>query len=394
MRHRNAGGGRPVSPDARFYAICFSMNPSLILLSLAALHSDASLVVDTSTARRAVTAAPAAASAQQMQRQATDGAADALVVSIRTVLADPAFDLIAREWLLEQGLAALRSLPATPAGRALALELSARAPRIYARVEPEHGGQAVPLYDPGAAARFALHEWARMDARTTAAQSLRLGTTTALQSLMTDAAGRTPAAVRDGTADAFAAADTAALLRQRPAIIAAIREGRDVDRVALATARRLRDAELYSLVVVYAEPAVALAAVRSVSQDLDAGTALAVLEKAADREPVGSAALLAIGRLADTAPGAQGALLARIADPVSGGSAAAALAGIEDPVLAMQLGARLQDTSDETTRRRIALALKLNGGSAARQALARFVDGKQGSTEFGKEVAAWLAATR
>jgi hypothetical protein len=173
-----------------------------------------------------------------------------------------------------------------------------------------------------------------------------------------------------------------------------MRAGRDADRLALELARRLRDPELYSLTIGHAEPAVALAAVQAAERELDSVTALGVLGKAADREPIASAALLAIGRLAATDSAAQQVLLDRLSDPVSGDSAAAALARIDDPGVTARLGTHLKEARDETTRRRVALALRFNGGPAARDALGHLVESKQGSPQLRKEVAAWLARGR
>ncbi len=170
--------------------------------------------------------------------------------------------------------------------------------------------------------------------------------------------------------------------------------GQDADRLALELARRLRDPELMALTIGHAEPAVALAAVQTALRDFDSATALGLLATAADREPIASAALLAIGRLAAADSAAQQLLLDRLSDPVSGDSAAAALARIDDPGLPSRLGARLLKAKDEPTRRRLVLALKLNDSPAARDALARLVDSKQGSLELRKETAAWLARGR
>jgi hypothetical protein len=49
---------------------------------------------------------------------------------------------------------------------------------------------------------------------------------------------------------------------------------------------------------------------------------------------------------------------------------------------------------DEATRRRLALALRLNDSAAARSELARLVDEKHGSSELRKEVDEWLVRTR
>jgi len=278
--------------------------------------------------------------------------------------------------------------------RALTGELSTRAPRIFTRVEPEHAHQAAPLYDVGAVARYAERDWTRSEARASTAHSLGLGTPKALDAWLGQDESPRGKAVRDGILDAWRAASVAELVRQRPAIVAAMRAGRDADRLALELARRLRDPELYSLTIGYAEPMVALAAVQAVARDLDTGAAIELLGKAADREPIASAALLAIGRLAATDNAARQLLLDRLSDPVSGESAAAALARVDDPALAARLGARLQVTKDEPTLRRVALALRLNGSPAARDALGRLVDTKQGSVELRKEVAAWLARGR
>jgi hypothetical protein len=184
------------------------------------------------------------------------------------------------------------------------------------------------------------------------------------------------------------------IARQRPAIVAAMRTGRDADRLALELARRLHDPELYSLTIGHAQPKVALAAVQAAARDLDGVAALDLLGKAADREPIASAALLAIGQLAATDGAAQQLLLDRLSDPVSGESAAAALARLDDPALAARLAGRLQAAKDEPTRRRVALALRLNGSPAARDALGRLLDSSQGSPQLRKEIAAWLGRGR
>jgi hypothetical protein len=365
------------------------MLTTLILLTAAAAAE--AVIVDPAGARRAANAPAAAARQTRVEQLAMRGSPDALAGELRRVLTDPMLEPVAREWLLESGLHALRQLPPTDASRALATELATRAPRVFTRVEPEHGRHAVPLYDPGAAARFALSDWTRVEARTAAARSLALGSREALAIWQREDSA---SPVRDGVADAFFAADAAALRIQRPAIVAALRSGRDVDTLALVLARRLRDAELYSLTIGYAESATALTAVRSVVRDLDPGAALRVLTEAAGRDSIASAALLAAGRLASAEPTARDVLFERLTDPVSGQSAAAALARLDDTGVVAELAARLQGTSDEPTRRRIALALRLNGSPAARDALARMVEAGQGSAQLRSEITAWLAPGR
>ena len=370
------------------------MIASLILVAIGATQSASATVVDVATARRAIGTPSAAATAARIEQHASRGSTDALVGELRAVLADPTLEAAAQEWLLESGLHGLRRLPATPAARALVAELSTRAPRIFTRVEPEHGRQAVPLYDVGAVARNTEREWARGEARVAATKALALGNADALEAWMAQDDTPRGRAVRNGILDAWRATGTERLEVQRAAVVAAMHGGRDADRLALELARRLRDPELYSLTIGHAEPAVALAAVQAAERELDSRTALGVLGKAADREPIASAALLAIGRLAAADSAAQQLLLDRLSDPVSGDSAAAALARIDDPVVTARLGTRLKDAKDETTRRRVALALRLNGSPAARDTLGRLVESKQGSPQLRKEVAAWLARGR
>ena len=370
------------------------MIAKLILVAIGATQGATATLVDVASARRAIGTPSAAATAARIEQHASRGSTDALVGELRAVLADPTLEAAAQEWLLESGLHGLRRLPATPAARALVAELSTRAPRIFTRVEPEHGSHAVPLYDVGAVARYTERDWVRGEARVAATKALALGTADALEAWLEQDGSPRAMAVRNGILDAWRATKAERLEGQRAAVVAAMHAGRDADRLALELARRLRDPELYSLTIGHAEPAVALAAVQAAERELDSVTALGVLGKAADREPIASAALLAIGRLAAADSAAQQVLLDRLSDPVSGDSAAAALARIDDPGVTASLGMRLKDAKDETTRRRVALALRLNGSPAARETLGRLVESKQGSTHLRKDVAAWLARGR
>ena len=370
------------------------MIAKLVLLALAATHDPTAALIDVAAAQRAMSAPPASAAGARIRQHASRGSTDAVVGELRAVLADPALEPAAQEWLLEAGLHALRDLPVTPGARALAEELAMRPPRLFVQVEPEHGNRSVPLYDVGAVARYALRDWIRDEARNATARALALGSPAALDGWSPQDTSPRAMATREGILDAWRGAKTAQLAGQRAAVVAAMRAGRDADRIALELARRLRDAELYSLTIDYAEPLVALAAVQAAARDLDRADALAVLGRAADREPIASAALLAIGRLAGTDAGARQVLFDRLTDPVSGESAAAALARVDDPGVAAQLATRLATAKDEPTRRRLALALRLNGGATAREALRRIVSSKQGSAELRQEVAAWLARGR
>lgn len=363
----------------------------LVFLALAATASPAAVLIDVATARRVIEAPPVTAAAERLRQHASSGSTDAVVSELRAVLKDSTLAPPAQEWLLESGLHALRRLPATPAALALADELSTRVPRVLTRVEPEHGDHGVPLYDVASVARYLVRDWSSREAKLSATKSLASSNANAVETWLNQDRSLRSMAVRDGIAAAWREASVEQLAGQRAAVVAAMRAGRDADGLALQLARRLRDAELYSLTVGYAEPAVALAAVQSAARDLDPGTALGVLHRAADREPIASAALLAIGRLAATDSAARQLLFDRLSDPVGGDSAATALARIDDPALVTRLATHLDRPTDELTRRRVVLALRLNGSEAARDALGRLLASKQGSAELRREVAAWLA---
>ena len=248
-------------------------------MAIGATQSASATVVDVATARRAIGTPSAAATAARIEQHASRGSTDALVGELRAVLADPTLEAAAQEWLLESGLHGLRRLPATPAARALVAELSTRAPRIFTRVEPEHGSHAVPLYDVGAVARNTERDWARGEARVAATKALALGNADALEAWLAQDDSPRAMAVRNGILDAWRATKAERLEGQRAAVVAAMHGGRDADRLALELARRLRDPELYSLTIGHAEPAVALAAVQAAERELDSLTALGVLRQ-------------------------------------------------------------------------------------------------------------------
>ncbi len=58
--------------------------------------------------------------------------------------------------------------------------------------------------------------------------------------------------------------------------------------------------------------------------------------------------------------------------------------------MSAELGQRLAKSSDEATRRRLVLALKLDASPAARDELGRFVKAGAGSAPLQKEVRQWL----
>jgi hypothetical protein len=166
--------------------------------------------------------------------------------------------------------------------------------------------------------------------------------------------------------------------------------GRRADELALVLARRLADAEIATLLIGHADARVALDAIRALPAAFDTQTALGLLADASRRAEIASAATLAIGALAAQDGAARSFLYGKVDDAELGPSAAAALASIGDPAVAAEIGRRLRTTSLESSRRLFVLALKLDGGTAAREELRQFAATRQGSAQLRAEVQQWL----
>jgi hypothetical protein len=264
--------------------------------------------------------------------------------------------------------------------------LALRRPSVFTRADPDHGDRATPLYDAGATARFVLRSWERRAARAAAA---RLISARDARVALRFGAERS-AAIRDGIADAFRDAPVAELAAQRPGIVAALREGRRVDPLALILADRLADPELFDLVIDYADGQVARAAVAAAPRVLDARSALDAMIRASRRADIASAAVLETGRRAATEPGARRFLFAALADPALATSAAAALGQLGDPSVSVEIGLRLAAARSDEERRPLVLALRLDESPAGRAELERFVREGAGSAKLRAKAARGL----
>lgn len=356
-------------------------------LGLAADTAIAARVVDRASARRAVSSPVIVAQDGELAALAAAGRSTELAARLERIAHDATLDDVAREWLLDRGLHGLARSTPSPAARASVARLASRQPLVYARIDPDHGDRATPLYDAGATARFVLRHWDRGAARDVAAAEIAAGLT-APAIRFAGAAKGDP--VRDGIADAYRIAPPAALANQRAAVAGALAQGRDVDALGLIIAERLADAAMFGLVFDYADEPVALAAIPAVSRTLDDPAAFALLVHASRRADVASAAVLEIGRLAGGNAAARKFLFESVAEPDIGPSAAAALARLGDPAVSAEIGRRLAAADDEPTRRRLVLALKLDASPAARDELARFMKTGSGSAPLQKEVRQWL----
>jgi hypothetical protein len=346
----------------------------------------AARVVDPASARQAISAPAVAARDAGLAALAAEGRATELAARLDLIARDGTLSDVAQEWLLDRGLHALARLPPSPAARATVIRLTARAPTVYTRVDPDHGERATPLYDAGATARFVLRNWERVAAREAAAAGLAARD----PRITARFAGETSGAARAGTADAFRDAPLGELAAQRHAVVGALAEGRRVDALALIVAERLADPELFGLLVDYADEREALAAVATAPRALDAASALETLARASRRADIASAAVLAAGRLAAHDAAARGFLFETLADPGTAPSAAAALGALGDPGVSAEIGRRLASARTDGERQLLLLALRLDPNPAARTELERFARSGMGSPQLQARTRRWL----
>jgi hypothetical protein len=362
-----------------------------LALALAGQSATAARIVDSASARRAITNSAIVAVDAEISALAADRRATDLAARLDLIANDRTITDVAQEWLLDRGLHALARLEPTPRSQETVLRLISRTPIVYTQVDPDHGDRATPLYDTAATARFVLRNWDRNAARDAARADLAAQRAAAVERFAGRAGDGRQDAVRAGIADAFRVATPLPLSSQRAAIVEALTAGRPVDELALIAAERLADAELFDLVFGLADEPVALAAIPAVTRALDSQTAFGRLAIASRRADIASAAVLEIGRLARNDGAARQFLFDAIETGDLGPSAATALAALGDPAVAAELGRRLEMARSEDSRRLIVLALRLDSSAASREQLRRFAASKRGSAELQRETRQWLA---
>lgn len=369
----------------------FRLGALALTLGLAAGPALAARIVDPAAARQSIQSTAVVSRDAQLSALAADGHATELAAQLEEIARDTTLIDVAQEYLLDRGLHALARIPPTPNARASVARLTARAPTILARIDPDHGDRATPLYDAGATARFVLRTWDRNAARALAASALAAGSTRPVERFAGSGPAKVAAPERAGITDAFRAAPIAELAAQRAVVADALQGGLRVDALGLILAERLADPALFALVFDYADEAVALAAIPAAAHILDASSALAALARASRRADIASAAMLETGRLAASEAAARHLLYEALADPGLGPSAAAALGRLSDPGVCAELGQRLAKARSEEERRLLVLALRLDPQPAARAELERFAKAGAGSPQLQREVRRWLA---
>jgi len=363
----------------------------VIALATPAASVQPAVLVNTEDVRAKLEQPAAAAIAKELSALQARSATLEIVVLLRERVLAGALDEPTREALLDRGVHALAQLPPQPASRSLVSELVNRKPQVFVLADPEHGPRGVPLYDVGATAKFAQRTWLLRETRESTATALAKHQAGLVEAHAATWSTPDVDARKAGVLQAFESANTADLLAFRAELVAAMEAGGHADELLSLFARRLNDAELYALLFDRADDGTAVRAMRDFPGVLHDDAAVAVLRTAMQRQELASAALLTLAELARRHTGARQVLLEALQHPLHGASAAAGLGKLHDPALASELGRSLATTTDESTRRRIALALQFDGSDAARQQLQVFARSQKGSRELRKEIAAWLA---
>lgn len=364
---------------------------SIFVLWLAVGTAGAQQIVDPQAVRHISADALLAERAQRFAALARSGAAEELGVELQRARQDARLSPLAREWLLDRGLNEAAGLKPTSGLRAVVEGVSRMRAQVFVRADPDHGNHAVPLFDPGSTARFVLRAWTRADVRGRTVDALQANLLWPISRFARDGMPAELDPTKAGILDAFRAATPENLARYRSVVVATIDRGERVDELAALMAERLRDEDLHGLVIDHADAAVALVAVQRARTVFGDAAALDLLIAASRRPELASASVLEIGRLARDDARARAQLFDSIDDAQLAASAATALASLHDPALADELGRRLRAEPQESSRRHLVLALKLDGSMAARTELERFARTKAGSAELQKEVRAWLA---
>jgi hypothetical protein len=139
--------------------------------------------------------------------------------------------------------------------------------------------------------------------------------------------------------------------------------------VLQSLAQRAPSPELYRDALAAAGPAERVVMVAELPARLPSGDAVVLLEEMAAAPDTGSAAVLALGRLAGEAK-VRGLLLDWLGDGRLGASAASALARAQDPGTVGALARHARKSGNPGAVRDVALSLRLIDSPAAREALA------------------------
>jgi hypothetical protein len=336
----------------------------LLLLSLAAAPSAAQeMVLDRATAMKAASGPATQGAVAVVSAYAKRGDAPGLIASARRLAANPDLEPAGRDRLYAEAARALAVLPDHAESRGFLEELANRESAVWIPVEETAGHVQLPLYDFAAQARYSLRA---LDVRAAAdAMSARVNRDD--PGLAREARDAGPNSVfRDGLARALTEARPTTALAA--SLAHELRGDPTLGRLALA-ARDPADDTVLMAVIQNGDLESSLRAV-TLTRSRPSADALAMLQQAAERQDLASAAILEAGGRQAENPAVTGWLESLLGDPQHGASAAASLARRSDSALVDRVAARLAREPDDLTARHLVLVLRLSGTPAADRAMA------------------------
>lgn len=247
------------------------------------------------------------------------------------------------------------------AGRSLLASLAGRVPLAWIRHEETRGDWFLPVVDPGAEAASALRLIGYEDARMAWLARFEADPQGTLRSGFADASHAMRAAEALTLASDASVAQAVQFHRARPGALPA--------GLVLALAQRMPAPDLFRDAFALADPARRVALVADVPGRLPPADAVVLLKEMAGTTDTGSAAVLALGRLAGDAQ-VRDLLLDWLGDPRLGASAASALARARGQGTVDALVRHARKSADPGAVRDVALSLRLIDSPAAREALA------------------------
>lgn len=312
------------------------------------------------------------------------GDATGLARHMTEVKGDPTLSDPARERLLHDSAMSAARLHPNDTLESIVRQLANYESRTLVWTD-EHGYRETrPLFDFTATSRHVQRVWAEARSRDRTAVAIDAGDF----EIVTRYA-RATATERAGASAAFQEASASQLSAFRPILMDAFDRGEAVDDLVVIVAAKTGDTAMMETVVSAGTPGAARRAIDAVLAPEWTGRSSPLLKIAATRQDVGSAAVLALGRLAVNDPGVVDFLFEALGRP-SGTSAASALARIASGGIVARLSTVLRTSQDEITRRHALLGLRLADSAAASDALAAFARNPAAPPELIAEVPPWL----
>lgn len=337
--------------------------PVLLVLAAGPLTAR-DMVLDRASAVSAASGPAVKSALATVSEHARRGDAQGLVGAARRLAADPDMAPAGRDRLYTEAASALAALPDDAESRSFLEELANGESAVWIPVEETAGHVQLPLYDFAAQARYSLRA---LDVRAAAdVLSGRIGE---------DDPGLAREARDAGPNSVFRAGLARALANGRPAPGLAVALAHELPGdptlggLALA-AREPADDTVLMAVVEHGDSESGLRAI-ALTRFRPSAEALTLLQRAAARSDLSSAAILEAGRRQDDNPAVTPWLESLLGDAQQGASAAAGLARGGDAELVDRVAERLAREPDGLTARHLVLVLRLSGTPAADRAMTR-----------------------